>query len=1273
MADTIVVTEPLIQTVTVSSGAPSAAPLFFGEGTSGLVPDPGTGIDDRVLRADGTWGEQTGGGGGGAPTSAQYVVLDTDAGLTGERVLTGESGVIDIADGGAGAAVTLSLDAGGVKTKYESNTNTNAFTDAEQTKLAGIQALATDDQTAAEILTALLTVDGSASTLDADLLDGQEASEFAAASHAHIIGDTTGLQAALDAKVDDSQISAFGLTLVDDADAATARATLGVDEPGTDNSTDVTLAGTPDYLTIAGQVITRNAIDLAADVTGLLPVSGLNISGTPDGSKFLRDDASWQAIPGGGDLLAANNLSDLASDVTSRVNLGVEIGVDVQAYAAALDNVSGTNSGDQTISLTGEVTGSGTGSFAATIEANAVTTTKILNGAVTLAKMADIATNSILGRDTTGSGVPEVLDAATARSVIDVDQAGTDNSTDITLAGTLDYLTLSGQQITRGAIDLATDVTGVLPFSNVQTISTDRILGRDTTGTGDIEQLTGTQVTSLLDTFSLGTQGVVPGPSVTPVGLTFLRDDGTWATPSGSGDVSKVGTPLDNQVGVWTGDGTIEGDADLTFDGTNLTVGGTISASNVSGSNTGDQSAGSIEAIVSHDNLLDFLAAEHVDWAGASAGTIHSTNITGLVHGTQVDNPSSGVHGVSGSVVGTTDSQTLTTKVIAFGSNTVSGTMAEFDTAVTDGNIAYAGGAFHDGFSDYVAAEHVDWAGAGAGTIHTDNYIEGGAGTDTTAIHDNVAGEISATAVLEKVTPVSGDWLLIEDSADSDNKKKVQIGNLPAGSEANNLEADGAVGIALNEVPVGSGAGTVVYQTLPTAAITDAAVTYAKMQNVSATDRFLGRDTAGAGVVEEIDATAALAILGVEAGADVTDATNVAAAGAAMSGGAFHDGFSDFVANEHIDWTSAAVALDTTGTGAFTDILTVRGVSANAGRVRISEDLDNGTSYIELISPSALAANRVLTLPDPGGPDTLVSLTSSDTLTNKTLTTPTIGDLTNAAHDHADAAGGGQIVATTGLADFKANSILLNDSASTAAPQVADELDIATVAPAGADFILGWTSAGLLRKYTVTSLPAGSEANNLEADGAAGIALDEMFVGSGAGTGTYEATTGTGAPVRTTSPTIVTPTIASFTNATHTHTNAAGGGVLDLSAINPDAELDMGAHSVGFTLDEYTDDSSDEINLDMRAGNQKKLNLTAATITVDFANNPTNPGAYHLIVVQDGSGSRTISWPTTGNVILWAGGAEPTLSTAADSVDIISLIWDGTDYHGAAVLDFQVV
>ena len=57
----------------------------------------------------------------------------------------------------------------------------------------------------------------------------------------------------------------------------------------------------------------------------------------------------------------------------------------------------------------------------------------------------------------------------------------------------------------------------------------------------------------------------------------FINDAGTdfdLTTAAGGGDVTKVGTPADNQVGVWTGDGTLEGDADFTWDGTTLSVNG---------------------------------------------------------------------------------------------------------------------------------------------------------------------------------------------------------------------------------------------------------------------------------------------------------------------------------------------------------------------------------------------------------------------------------------------------------------------------------------------------------------------------------------------------------------------------------------------------------------------------------------------------------------------------------------------------------------------------
>jgi hypothetical protein len=66
----------------------------------------------------------------------------------------------------------------------------------------------------------------------------------------------------------DVGISAFGATLVDDTDAATARGTLGVDVAGTDNSTDVTLNAddpTQQTLNLAGQELQVNLATTSTD------------------------------------------------------------------------------------------------------------------------------------------------------------------------------------------------------------------------------------------------------------------------------------------------------------------------------------------------------------------------------------------------------------------------------------------------------------------------------------------------------------------------------------------------------------------------------------------------------------------------------------------------------------------------------------------------------------------------------------------------------------------------------------------------------------------------------------------------------------------------------------------------------------------------------------------------------------------------------------------------------------------------------------------------
>ena len=154
-------------------------------------------------------------------------------------------------------------------------------------------------------------------------LDGIEASAD--------VTDATNVEAAgalMDSEVDadlktlslpaSTTISDFGKTVVDDADAAAARTTLGVDPSGTDNSTDVTLANT-NYLSLSGQEVTGGTVPLGSGGTGqasaqasINALTGASSSITDNHvlTKDSSDNAVWAAAPGasGGEANTGSNV-----------------------------------------------------------------------------------------------------------------------------------------------------------------------------------------------------------------------------------------------------------------------------------------------------------------------------------------------------------------------------------------------------------------------------------------------------------------------------------------------------------------------------------------------------------------------------------------------------------------------------------------------------------------------------------------------------------------------------------------------------------------------------------------------------------------------------------------------------------------------------------------------------------------------------------------------------------------------------------------------------
>ena len=206
-------------------------------------------------------------------------------------------------------------------------------------------------------------------------------------------------------------------------------------------------------------------------------------------------------------------------------------------------------------------------------------------------------------------------------------------------------------------------------------------------------------------------------------------------------------------------------------------------------------------------------------------------------------------------------------------------------------------------------------------------------------------------------------------------------------------------------------------------------------------------------------------------------------------------------------------------------------------------------------------------------------------------------------------------------------------------------------------------TSGSTDNFSVTSSPirvySGSSNQGVNLPNATTLVVGHQFQIINTGTGTISIRDAAGSTVFT---------LGTYNSVRLTCTNiSSSAGTWSVGTSSVSSHTNYQSYVPFFTVYD-NGNSGNSKTIDWNNGTKQKLTLTPTANCVLSFTAPPGAAGLTLEVIQNGTGSKTVTWPAS---VYHPGGVAPTLTTTASGTDIFSFQYNGTNYMMTSALDMR--